>query len=152
MKVRSLFVTILSVVVAWAVLIPLAGADELTQQTKVTFDQPVEVPGTTLPAGSYWFVMATPDPSFGVVHIFSLDWKTLYATETTTPVEHRMPADGTIFTFSERPQSQPEALLTWFYPGETVGHEFMYPQDEKRELSRDQHQVEDMAQRGQSGD
>jgi hypothetical protein len=137
MNTRKLWGAIFSLVVSCTVLLPLARASEADQQTKVTFDQPVEIPGVVLPAGSYWLLRDRTEPN--VVRVYSLDWKTVYATELTASAQRMEPADGTTFTFAERESSKPEALLTWFYPGETIGHEFLYHKQEARELSQDKH-------------
>jgi hypothetical protein len=140
MNTRKLFSIVFSIVFACVVLLPLARASEDDQQTEVTFDQPVEIPGRVLPAGSYWFVRDTNDLS--IVRVFSLDWKTLYATELTAAAERMEPADRTTFTFAEqRESSKPEALLKWFYPGETIGHEFLYHKQEERELAQDKQET-----------
>ena len=140
MNTRKLCSVVFSVVLACVVSLPLAHASQDDQLTKVTFNQPVEIPGTVLPAGSYWFVRDTSDLS--LVRVFSLDWKTLYATELTASAERMEPTGDTTLTFAERESSsQPEALLKWFYPGETIGHEFLYHRQEERELSRDKQQT-----------
>jgi len=139
MNTRKLWSLIFSIVFACVVLPPLARASQEDQQTKVTFDQPVEIPGRVLPAGSYWFVRDTND--LNLVRIFSLDWKTVYAAEFTASTERREPADRTTFTFAERESSKPEAMLKWFYPGETIGHEFLYHKQEERELTQDKQQT-----------
>ena len=38
-----------------------ARADEYTKQTFLTFSGPVQVPGMTLPAGTYMFKLANPE-------------------------------------------------------------------------------------------
>src|ERR1700733_2636568 len=38
-------------------------------------------------------------------------------------------------SFAERGSAQPEAIVTWFYPGETTGHEFVYPKQMQQELA-----------------
>jgi hypothetical protein len=48
------FVTILFLL-AFLVVLPAARADQSNQDTKVTFSQPVQIPGRVLPAGTYWF-------------------------------------------------------------------------------------------------
>lgn len=121
------------------ILTSFAQASDYDQQTKVTFSQPVEIPGRVLPAGTYWFILAGTAER-NVVQIFSRDWKTLYATEYTVGTDRMEPASETTFTFAERKSSSPEAVLRWFYPGETIGHEFLYPKPESRELARDMHQ------------
>ena len=110
MKAGSLLV-VFGILLTWAALIPPASADELTQLTRVTFDRTVEIPGAVLPAGSYWFVLAEPDAGFPIVRVFSLDGKTLYASDSTLQVEHLQLADSTTFTFAER-RSKPDALLS----------------------------------------
>jgi hypothetical protein len=76
-----------------------------------------------------------------VVQIFSSDWKKLFATEITVPSDRATSADNPTFDFAERESSKPEALLKWFYPGETTGHEFLYPKQEGKELVHDRQQI-----------
>jgi hypothetical protein len=128
---------ILVMVVAVTAFVPAALADESNQRTQLTFDKPVEVPGHILPAGTYWFVLVNDFSSRDVVRIFSADQKTLYATEMTASAERVESADETLLKFAERESSKPQALLTWFYPGELIGHEFLYSGHEEKELSQD---------------
>jgi len=119
---------------------PLVHADQWDEQTKVQFSQAMEVPGVVLPAGTYWFVLVNSDSGRDIVRIFSSDWSKLYATLQTVPTERAHPASDTSFTFAERPSAQPEAILTWFYPGTTTGHQFRYSGQEQKELAQDTHQ------------
>jgi hypothetical protein len=139
MSTRALWSVVLAVLVICVVHLPFARASERDQLTKVTFDQPVEIPGHVLAAGSYWFVRDVNDPD--VVRIFSQDWKMLYATELTQATERLKAADDTTFVLAERESSKPEALLKWFFPGETIGHEFLYSNREEKELAQDKQQV-----------
>lgn len=141
MNTRSFFSNMFVVLLTCTVVLPLARADEAKQLTKVAFDRAVEVPGKVLPAGSYWLVLAGDDFNRDIVRIYSLDWRTLYATERTIPTEREKPAGETTFTFAQRESSKPEALLKWFYPGETSGHEFIYPRHEEKELTQDKQQI-----------
>jgi hypothetical protein len=34
---------------------------------------------------------------------------------------------------------QPETIVTWFYPGDTFGHEFVYSNREEQELAQVKH-------------
>ena len=129
--------TVLSAVFAVGVMVSLATANDANQLTKVTFGESVEIPGAVLPAGSYWFVLVGSDFTRNIVRIYSSDWKTVYATESTVNTGHLEPAPGTTITLAERPSSQPQALLEWRFPGETVGHEFQYRKPEKKELAQD---------------
>src|SRR5580700_5119104 len=97
-NMKSLISITLGVVISCAMMIVPAKADVWNQQTKVRFSQPVEVPGRTLPAGTYWFVLANSVTDRNMVQIFSQDWSTLYATVLTVPSERLNPAPDTLFT------------------------------------------------------
>ena len=36
---------------------------------------------------------------------------------------------------ADRGNTQPEAIVAWFYVGQTEGHEFLYPKQEEQELA-----------------
>src|ERR1700731_2059194 len=121
-------------VLALASLVVLtdAHASEFDQATKLTFSQSVQIPGRVLPAGAYWFVV----PSHDVVEIMSEDRLTRYATLITIPAERLQPSDNTQITFAERDTMQPTAIVTWFYPGRTDGHEFLYSNKDEKEIAQ----------------
>jgi hypothetical protein len=110
-------------------------ADEWDQKTTLTFDQPVEVPGKVLPAGSYVFKLADSQSNRRVVQIFSADEKHLYATVLGITKDRLEPADKTIVTFEERSTGAPEAVKTWFYPGEVSGIQFVYHKQRALQLA-----------------
>ena len=141
MKYRKLLAISLFVVMAFSLGIPTANADASNQQTKITFNEPVEIPGMVLGAGTYWFVLAGDGSDLNVVQVFNEDRSALLATLFTAPRQGRQSSDSAEFTFAERPNSKPEAILAWFYPGLPTGHEFLYPKVEGKELARDVHQT-----------
>jgi hypothetical protein len=140
MSNRKLFAAVLFITLAFSIAVPAVRADEWNQKTKLTFTEAVEIPGQVLPAGTYWFILVNNDSERNLAQIFSADWSVLYATMQTVPSETRHPSSETTLTFAERPASEPQAILTWFYPYETLGHEFVYSRSEEQELSRDMHQ------------
>jgi hypothetical protein len=111
-----------------------ARAEEANQSTKFTLSQPIAIPGRILPAGTYLFKL-TASNDRNLVQIFNADGTRLYATLQTIAVEHREPTGGTVVTLAEQPDGRPDALLTWFYPGDTIGHEFRYSKQEEQQLS-----------------
>ena len=127
---------VLGLALASLIILPNAHASETDQATKLTFSQSVQIPGQVLPAGTYWF-MATPDPQ--VVRIFSEDRSTCYATLLTISAEHLAPSDETVITFADRTSMRPEAIVTWFYPGRTSGHEFVYSKKDQKEIEEAKH-------------
>jgi hypothetical protein len=130
------FVTV-AFLLAFLAVLPAARASEWNQETKVTFSQSVQVSGHVLPAGTYLFVLPDDITQHDVVSIFSADHRKLYATVFTAYVERSQPTGGTAFTLAERGSALPEAIVTWFYPGHTVGHEFLYTDQVQKELAKD---------------
>jgi hypothetical protein len=137
MEIRKILAIFSCLVFACLVLSPAARADEYDQMTKLVFSQPVEIPGRVLPAGSYWFVLENSNASRDIVQIFAGDWSKLDVTLLTVPTTREQVTDKTEVKFAERPHDQPQALLDWYYPGRTVGHEFVYSPRREREFARD---------------
>ena len=114
-----------------------AQASDLDKLTYVTFSGPVEIPGVALPAGTYTFKLADPDTGNRVVQVLSKDGKAVYATFFSLPETRLTPAAETIVTFHEGgvATGSPEAIKTWFYPGETTGFEFVYPKQQPKKAA-----------------
>jgi Protein of unknown function (DUF2911) len=127
----------LAFLLALLIVLPAARADQADQATKVTFNQAVQIPGRVLPAGTYWFVLPEDINEHYQVRIFNADRTIVYATVFTNNAERSHITEHTAFTFAERRSSQPQAIVTWFYPGSTTGHEFLYPQPVEKELAKD---------------
>lgn len=138
MNVRKAFFSFFSLVMMLGVMLPMAKADERDQTTILTFSQPVEIPGQTLPAGTYRFVLVNTETSLNTVQIFNADRTKLYATLNTVPASRSEVTGDTVVSFAERASGQQAAIKTWFYPGMTDGHEFLYGSKEERELAGDQ--------------
>jgi hypothetical protein len=138
MSIRSLLAMFFGMALVLLAFGPTARAGEWNEQTKLTFNQPVQIPGhEVLPAGSYWFILASSSTSRNIVQIFSADWEHQYATLLTQPTTGPHTGANTVVELAERPHAQPEALLKWFYPGRRTGQQFIYSAKREREFSRD---------------
>jgi hypothetical protein len=136
MNIKKAFITI-GLLLTFAVMLPVAQADEANQATKLTFNQPVQIPGRVLPAGTYWFVLPAELSEHYLVRIFGSDRTTLYATIVTIDAERLQPTGKTAVTLAQRGPAEPQAMVSWFYPGNTIGHEFLYPKQVRKELAKD---------------
>src|SRR4026208_1721834 len=105
-------------------LAPSARADEWNKKTILTFSGPVQIPGATLPAGSYVFKLADLSGNRHVVQVFDKAEKKTYATLLAIPNDRMEPSDEPVVMFSERPAGSPQAVKVWYYPGERIGNEF----------------------------
>lgn len=134
--VRNIAVIAL-LLLAFLVALPAARADEANQATKVTFDQPVQVPGHVLPAATYWFILPENIDDHDEVLIYNADRTIFYGTFLTTSATRIQSRDETTFTLTEPNSSEPQAIVTWFYPGRLDGHEFIYPKHARTELAKE---------------
>jgi len=119
---------------------PGARADEWNKKTILTFSGPVQVPGVTLPAGTYVFKLADLNGNRHVVQVFDQNEKKLYSTILAIPDERPEPVDKPVVLFSERSANTPQAIRSWFYPGERIGNEFVYPRFQAMTIARNTHQ------------
>jgi hypothetical protein len=115
-----------------------AGADQWDKLTYLTFSGPVQVPGHTLPAGTYTFKLANVTDRH-VVQIFDKATSKLLATVLTIPDERLDPADKPVVMFKEMPSGTPAAIQAWFYPGNTIGDEFVYPRSQAVRIAKAAH-------------
>ena len=126
--------SIIALLVAIAITLPVVHADDWSQTTRFTFSQPVQIPGRVLPAGTYRFQLADDD-SRHLVQIFRED-RTIVATLYSIPrLRDGRSADAAI-TLANRGAAQPQAIVAWFFAGEKQGHELVYSRQENQEPAR----------------
>ena len=127
--------------------LPLGAAAQSprNQDTFFTFSQNVELPNKTLPAGKYLFQLADSASNRHIVKVMSADRKETYATLLAIPYySNDRPSDDPQVRFMETPASGTNgttaaagtnAIKIWFYPGTTVGHEFIYPRSQAMRIA-----------------
>lgn len=119
-----------------------AGAQgPANQDTFFTFSQAVELPKTTLPAGTYFFQLMDSPSNRHIVKVMSQDRKELFATLLAIPYySNDRPPEEPQVRFMETPAANgvaaTNAIKIWFYPGNSVGHEFIWPRDKAIQLAK----------------
>ncbi len=109
-----------------AALGPSARADNWDRKTIVTFNEAVEIPGQILPPGTYVFKFVDLPANRNLVQISNEEQTYSFATLETVSTYRWNPPDRTLFRFDERAGDAPQALRTWFYPGDSRGVDFIY--------------------------
>jgi hypothetical protein len=104
-----------------------ASADQSNRLTYLTFSNAVAIPGHVLPAGTYTFRLADSSSDRNIVQIFNQAGTQLIATLMSIPDRRLKPTDDTVITFGERSGNAPPPIAQWFYPGDSSGQEFFYP-------------------------
>src|SRR2546427_10901456 len=121
-------------------LAPSARADEWNKKTILTFSGPVQIPGATLPTGTYVFKLADIAGNRHVVQVFDKGEKKIFTTILAIPNERLDPSDKPVLLFSERASGSPQAVKVWYYPGDQIGNEFVYPKTQAMRIAKDTHQ------------
>jgi hypothetical protein len=141
MKINKAYIAV-GLIIAFTLIFELAAhADEFDQSTTITFNEPMQIPGQVLPAGTYLFKLASRDSDLNTVQVFNADRTVLYATLQTIATDRQEPTGDVVVALAEPGAGQPDALLKWFYPGLETGHEFVYPNQKEKELAQDKQQT-----------
>jgi hypothetical protein len=121
MSLRKVILGFALVVAVGAVAGPSFGSPIGHDASVIKFNQPVEVPGVVLPAGTYLFQSIGP-----VVQVWDAGKTKLFATLMTTPAYRCDGIDRPEFDFKERAAGSPRAIEAWYIDGSSVGQEFVY--------------------------
>src|SRR5215471_17111542 len=127
-NMRRILLVMFCLAVAWSLAALTAYANDWDKATKITVNQPFEVPGTVLPAGTYMMKLVDIAGERHVVRFLSEDESKVYATLIGIPDFRLEPTDKTSITFYETDPGNPQPVHAWFYPGSQFGLEFAYPE------------------------
>lgn len=118
---------------------PGARADQWDKKTILTFSGPVQLPRVTLPAGTYVFKLADISGNRHVVQVFDKAEKKIFATMLAVPNQRMDATDKPVVMFAERASGSPQAVKVWYYPGESIGNEFVYPKSQAMKIAKANH-------------
>jgi hypothetical protein len=136
MRSAKAFRTILGVGMGVALFASAVQAQTEDKRTYFTFSGPIALPGVTLPAGRYLFHIVDTTGSRKVIQVQSEDQKRSFAMTNTIPDQRRdAPKDATV-AFYESARGTPAAVKSWWYPGETIGYQFIYPRAQARQIAK----------------
>jgi hypothetical protein len=111
------------------------SAQPFDKRTLFTFSGPVSLPGVTLPAGQYLFRLANPTSSSKAVQVLNPEGNKTYGLFFTILAERPEPASSPEVRFMETASGTPAAIRTWWYPGERMGYEFIFPKEQARRFA-----------------
>jgi hypothetical protein len=128
--------TILGVSLGAALFASAAQAQPEDKRTYFTFSGPIALPSVTLPAGRYLFRIVDTTTSRKVIQVLSDDQKKPFTMVNTIPDTRRdAPKDATV-AFYESARGTPAAVKSWWYPGETIGYQFIYPRGQAKQIAK----------------
>lgn len=128
-------VSVCAFAVLAGVLSDTAYAQPADARTYFTFNQPVTLPGVTLPAGTYLFRIPDATGNRQIVQVLSEDGTRLYTTLMAIRAQRPDASERPEVRFMETAAETPAAIKTWWYPGNPVGWEFIYPRQQAMRLA-----------------
>jgi hypothetical protein len=111
------------------------GPMPLDERTEFTFNAPVELPGVTLPPGTYVFRFIDASNQKKVMQVMTKNDQKTFGMFLVINAIRPKPSDDAELRFMETPAGKPAAVKTWWYPGNTIGREFIYPKSQARRLA-----------------
>jgi hypothetical protein len=124
-----------TVVLAGALALVGAYADQWDKKTIVTIDAPMQMPTITLQPGTYTFKLLESQSNRHIVGIWDKDGLKHLATMLAIPNYRLKPTGKSQFSMWETPAGQPAALRAWFYPGDNFGQEFAYSKEKWAQMA-----------------
>lgn len=125
-------------VTAVLLMVNVAAAQDFNtnERTFLTFSAPVELPGITLQPGTYLFRLADSQSNRHIIQVLSQDEKQIHATILAIPAERLEVTGENVVTFKETAEGRTPAVQYWYYPGDKIGHEFLYPKDQAMRIAQ----------------
>jgi hypothetical protein len=111
-----------------------AQQTNVSERTFLTFSSAVEMPGVTLPAGTYVFKLADT-PTRNVVQVWDREEENMIGHWLFVQAERPEVSGETVVTFKETREGATPAVQYWYFPGERIGKEFIYPKDQAMRIA-----------------
>jgi hypothetical protein len=99
-------------------------------------DRSLEFPGIVLEPGTYIIRLKENTDNRALVEICNQDETQVLGTVQATSDHEIRPDDNSEFVFFNAPPDKPEPVRSWFYSGDLIGWEFVYPKARAREIAK----------------
>ena len=124
---RAIYTLLAVALVAVVANSPVGATANASKTTYFTFSRAVQLPGVTLPRGTYIFEIVNPYSDSNVVRVMSTDRTKLFALKLTLPVHRQLTSHmKASIQLGEAPSGNPPVVKSWFPEGETRGRAFIY--------------------------
>ena len=128
---------ILSVVVAVTFLSQDPYSYEWNKKSTLKAEHQVEFPGIVLDPGVYVVRLKESSERRSEVQILNQSESQVLATVFAVPDLRVRPDDNSEFLFHEVKSKGPRPVRSWFFSGDLVGLEFVYPEARAKEIAKD---------------
>lgn len=137
---KTLLPAALAVGLLFAATAVTAAQTRLDKAVYFTFSKAISLPAVTLPAGRYLFRLADSQVQRNIIMVYSGDGSKYYGTFMTIPDQYATfggkPPNDPQIRFMEAAAGSPTPVRSYYYPGERVGYEFVYPREQAMRLAK----------------
>jgi len=106
------------------------------KKSTLSTDKPVEFPGIILEPGTYVIRLKESTETRSTVEVLNQDESQILAVLLTIPDHAQRPDDDEEFVYFNAAQDNPKPVRTWFYSGDLIGLEFVYPNARAKEIAK----------------
>lgn len=110
---------------------------EWNKKSTLTTDQQVEFPGIVLESGTYVIRLCESGEKRSVVQVMNKDETQVLASVVAVPDHRTRPEDNSEFTFHRATSGGSHAVRSWFFAGDLVGLEFVYPKHRAEDIAKE---------------
>jgi hypothetical protein len=125
------------VAMAFSSLLQVPSGFEWNKKSTLSADHQVEFPGIVLEPGVYIVRLRESSEKRSSVQILNQDETQLLATVLAVPDHRVRPEDDNEFTFHAMKTAGPAPVQSWFFTGDLVGLEFVYPKPRAKEIAKE---------------
>jgi len=122
---------------AFASVSPQNPSFEWNKKSTLNTDRQVEFPGIVLQPGTYIIRLRENTERRSVVEILNQDETQVLASMLAVPDHRVRPEDTSEFTFHSVKRAEPRVVHSWYFPGDLVGLEFVYPKPRALEIAKE---------------
>ena len=126
----------LFVAMALSSLFQEAYSTEWTKKSTLSTDKQVEFPGIVLEPGIYIIRLKDGGERRSIVEIRNRDESQVLATVIALPDHQQRPDDNSEFLYFSEASGKPQPVRSWFYSGDLIGLEFVYPKNRAMEIAK----------------
>jgi hypothetical protein len=110
---------------------------EWNKKSTLSTDSQVEFPGIVLEPDTYIVRLSDGGEHRSIVEITNKDETQVLATVAAVPDHRLRPDDNSEFTFHQLKHAGPRPVQSWFFAGDLVGLEFVYPKTRAKEIAKE---------------
>ena len=131
---------LISAVLFIAMAISSAGQEPYSsrwnKKSTLTTEKAVEFPGIVLEPGTYVIRQKESTENRALIEICNRDESQILGTAEAVPDHELRPEDNSEFIFFEGAPDKAEPVRAWFFSGDMIGWEFVYPKPRAKEIAK----------------